>query len=396
MKRIAILTTTRAEYGLLYPLIKKLENEKEFCVDVLVSGTHLLKKYGETIKYIENDGINIAYRVPIYNEDFISTEKETIEAVARGLKEISAIFEKEHYEAILVLGDRYELLGFCIAAMMYRIPIIHLHGGEITEGAIDDKIRHAITKMASVHFPSLLSNAKRIVQMGENERFVFPVGALGIDNIVNIDLLSKSELSDELGLPNDKRIAAVTFHPVTSEDKIKAEEEAETVMFALLAADLYSVVTMPNSDVGGDEVYNVILRFGEKYPQNFSLHKSLGQKRYLSLLSVADIMVGNSSSGIIESASFKLPTIDIGDRQKGREAPANVIHCECSKEEVLKAINRGLSRDFRDKLENYKNPYGDGNTSKKIMDVLKRIDLHDISLIQKKFYDIDWNDCCGR
>lgn len=395
MKSIAVLSTTRAEYGLLYPLLKRLENDEEFQVDFIVSGTHLLEKYGKTIKYIEKDGINIAYQVPIYNENFVSTEMEAIQSIARGLKLFSEIFEKKRYEAVLVLGDRYELLSFCVAAMLFRIPIIHLHGGEITEGAIDDKIRHSITKMASIHFPSLVCNAKRIIQMGEDPRFVFPVGALGIDNIVNENLMSRVELKEELQLPNDKRIAAVTFHPLTSEDKKNAADETETVMSALLEADLYSVITMPNSDAGGDEIYSVILRFEKNYPGNFILHKSLGQKRYLSLLSIADIMVGNSSSGIIESASFKLPVINIGDRQKGREAPDNVIHCNCRKEELLAAINKGLSQDFRNQLESCINPYGDGNTAQRIVDILKQVDLHDISLIQKKFHDADEGNYCG-
>lgn len=396
MKNIAVLSTTRAEYGLLYPLIKRLEDEEEFHVDVIISGTHLLEKYGKTIEYIEKDGIDIAYRVPIYHENFVSTEMEAIKSIAEGLNLFSEIFEKEHYEAVLVLGDRYELLSFCVAAMLFRIPIIHLHGGEITEGAIDDKIRNSITKMASIHFPSLVSNAKRIIQMGENPGFVFAVGALGIDNIVNTSLMSKVELSKELQFINDKKIATVTFHPVTSEDKKSASVEMETVMSALLEADLYSVVTMPNSDAGGDEIYNAILRFVKKYPENFILHKSLGQKRYLSLLSIADIMVGNSSSGIIESASFKLPVVNIGDRQKGREAPDNVIHCNCNKKEILAAINKGLSQDFRAQLENCINPYGDGKAAEKIVDILKWIDLHDISLIKKKFHDLNEGNCYGR
>lgn len=395
MKKIAILTTTRAEYGLLCPLIQRMQTDNAFDVDIIVSGTHLLEKYGNTVKYIQDDNINIAYKVNIYREDFGSTEKEASESVAEGLKAFAGIFEKERYSAVLVLGDRYELLSFCVAAILFRIPIIHLHGGEITEGAVDDKIRHAITKMASIHFPSLDSNAKRILQMGEDPKYVYPVGALGIDNIVNFELIPKMDLYQELGIPEGRTVAAVTFHPVTGEDKKCASEETKTVMEALLESGIYSIVTMPNSDVGGEEVYNVILEYKEKHPDSFSLHKSLGQKRYLSLLAAVDIMVGNSSSGIIESASFRLPTVNIGDRQKGREAPLNVIHCSCSKEKILEAIHLGTSDVFKDGLKGYINPYGDGNTARKIVDILKGIDFHDVSLIQKKFWQIDWNGYYG-
>ncbi len=395
MKKIAILTTTRAEYGLLHPLIERMQADNALSVDVIVSGTHLLEKYGNTIAYIQNDNVNIAYKVNIYKEDFGSTEKEVSESVAEGLKVFAGIFEKEQYSAVLVLGDRYELLSFCVAAMLFRIPIIHLHGGEITEGAVDDKVRHAITKMASIHFPSLASNAKRILQMGENPKYVFPVGALGIDNIVNFDLIPKKDLYQELNIPEGRIVAAVTFHPVTGEDKKCASQETEIVMEALLESGIYSIVTMPNSDVGGTEVYNIILKYKEKYPDSFALHKSLGQKRYLSLLAAVDIMIGNSSSGIIESASFKLPTVNIGDRQKGREAPLNIIHCPCSKEKILESIHLGISDAFKDGLVGYVNPYGDGSTAKKITDILKEIDFHDISLIQKKFWQIDWNNYYG-
>lgn len=395
MKKIAILTTTRAEYGLLCPLIKRMQADDAFDVDIIVSGTHLLEKYGETIQYIQSDHIPIAYKVNIYQENFRGSEKEAAESAAEGLKAFAEIFEKEWYSAVLVLGDRYELLSFCVAAMLFRIPIIHLHGGEITEGAVDDKIRHAITKMASIHFPSLESNAKRILQMGEDPKYVYPVGALGIDNIVHFERIPKADLYQALGIPEGRMVAAVTFHPVTGEDKKCASEEAETVMAALLDSGIYSVVTMPNSDVGGQEVYDVILKYKENYPDSFSLHKSLGQKRYLSLLSAVDIMIGNSSSGIIESASFKLPTVNIGDRQKGRETPLNVIHCPCNKEKILEAIRIGISDEFRDGLQGYVNPYGDGNTAQRIVDILKQIDFQDVSLIQKRFYRIERNHYYG-
>lgn len=389
-KKFAVYTSTRAEYGLLYPLIKRLKQKDSFEVDIIVSGTHLLDKYGYTIKYIEADGIDIKYKVPILEEGFSSSEEEVTRAISEGLRQCGDILARENYCGVIVLGDRYELLCICIAAMVCRIPIIHIHGGELTEGAIDDKIRHAITKIASIHFPSIEEYANRIIQMGENPNCVYPVGALGIENIKSMELIKKQDLCKELNLPVNKKIAAVTFHPETGETSRDKNKEVEELLKALLEMDLFSVITMPNSDVGGDEIYRTLCDYVEKYSDKMVLRKSLGQLRYLSLLSIADIMVGNSSSGIIESASFRLPTVNIGERQKGRLAPENVIHCDCRQKEIEAAIRIALSESFRISLKSYVNPYGDGDTSVKIVDVLDKIDFCDKKLIMKEFYDINW------
>lgn len=388
MKKIGIITSTRAEYGLLYPLITQLSEEPEFKVHLLVSGTHLLDKYGKTIEYIKKDDIPIAYEIPIYSEDFVSDEKGTAAAVAEAVRQSGVIFEKERYNAVIILGDRYELLGFCIAAVICRIPIVHIHGGEITEGAIDDKIRHALTKLSSIHFPSIPEYAARILQMGENPDKVFPVGALGIDNIMKLPLFEKEALYDELGIRTSLPVAIVTFHPVTGEDPKNALEEIRSVLDALIAMHMFSIITMPNSDVGGDIVYQEILKYSNENTENIVIKKSLGQLRYLSLLKNVDIMVGNSSSGILESASFSLPTVDVGIRQKGRMAPKNVIHCDCEKGKIMQAIQKGLSPEFKDSLAGYVNPYGDGHAAEKIVGILKKINLSDEKLICKKFFDL--------
>lgn len=388
MNKLAVITSTRAEYGLLYPLIKALNETPDVEMHLLVSGTHLLKRFGNTIEYIRADGIEIAKEIPIFDENFESDELHVAESIARATTLSSEIFMREQYDAVIVLGDRYELLGFCTAAAVCRIPIVHIHGGEITEGAIDDKIRHAVTKLSSVHFPSIMEYADRIVQMGEDPKRVYPVGALGIDNIMSMKLLDKSELLADLQIVTDLPVAAVTYHPVTGENPQNAVEEINHVMRALLKADVFSVITMPNSDVGGDIIYRAILNCVTEHSDRMVLKKSLGQLRYLSLLKNADIMVGNSSSGILESASFHLPTVDIGDRQKGRMAPDNVIHCACTEQEILSAVQYGMSEKFRDGLQGYVNPYGDGKTAKKIASVLAKMDFSDPSLIRKKFYDI--------
>ena len=385
--KFCIVTSTRAEYGLLLPLIKRLIADPDIDMDLIVSGTHLLERFGKTEKFIIADGLPIRYRLSIMKEDFLGSEKEVTHAIAAALDGCSDIFSKEYYDALIVLGDRYEMIGFCTAAMMFRIPIVHIHGGEVTEGAIDEKIRHAITKMASVHFPSIQEYAERILQLGENPKYVFPVGALGIDNIIHLPLLEKVDLFEQIGVETNKPIAVVTYHPVTSLARENAIKEIETVMQALYETGVFSIITMPNSDVGGTEIFLVIDKYAERYPDSFVIRKSLGQIRYLSLLKHADIMVGNSSSGILESASFCLPTINIGDRQKGRMAPKNVINCPCNYDGLKTAIQRGLSKPFRKSLNGYINPYGDGTTSEKMVAILKKINWSSQDLIQKHFYD---------
>lgn len=388
MLKLAVITSTRAEYGLLFPLIKVMMCEPEIEMQLLVSGTHLVEKYGYTIKYIRNDNIPIAYEIPIIDDDFLSTEQQVSDVIARAVAQCGVIFAKEQYDALVVLGDRYELLGFCTAAVVCRLPIIHIHGGEITEGAIDDKIRHAITKLSSVHFPSIPEYAHRIIQMGENPDRVYAVGALGIDNILNLNLLSREELLLELNIETGLPVAAVTFHPVTGESPEFAAKEIIQLLEALISANIYSIITMPNSDVGGDDIYRIIVSYVERYPDKMVLKKSLGQIRYLSLLKNADIMVGNSSSGILESASFHLPVVDIGDRQKGRMAPENVVHCSCNQNEIERAINHCLKRKIKKDLQGYVNPYGDGRTAQRIVEILKKIDFADKSLVCKHFFDL--------
>lgn len=388
MKKIAVITATRAEYGLLAPLIRRMSESSEIKPFLVVSGTHLLEKYGNTVKYIEKDGFRISHVVDILDEDYDGSEIRAAEAIGRAVTGMADILMKEAYDAIIVLGDRFELLGFCDAAVICRIPIIHIHGGEITEGAVDDKIRHSITKLASIHFPSIQEYADRIIQMGEDPQNVYPVGALGIDNIKKLKLMTKEELLTDLEIHTERQIAAVTFHPVTTLSRKEAVKETQEVMEALLDLGVYSVVTMPNSDVGGDEVFERILYFAENHPDRMCIKKSLGQTRYLSLLGHADIMVGNSSSGILESASFRLPTVDIGDRQKGRFAPVNVIHCDCRKDEILKAMKTGLSEDFKKSLTGCENVYGDGNTAEKIVSILEEIDLNEKRYISKSFFDM--------
>lgn len=381
--KLAIITSTRAEYGIFFPLIKTLLADDYYNLHLLVTGTHLSEKYGHTIDFIKKDGIPIAYEIPVLMENSTNTEE-----ISRALVEFEKIYKKENYDAIMVLGDRYELFGFCISAMLNRIPIIHLHGGEKTEGALDEKIRHAITKIASIHFTSIKEYADRIIQMGENPKYVWTVGALGIDNILHLPLLNRTELQKELDIADLSKTAVVTFHPVTSDNIEHIIWETKELFNALISVDFNYIVTMPNSDYGSSQLYNVITSYANRYPDTFKIFKSLGQINYLSLLKYAKLLIGNSSSGIIEAPSFRIPTIDIGDRQQGRYAPPTVIHTDCNTEAIVNAINKAISLEFQTLIKQSTNPYGDGNTANRINEILKTIDFSNPELIKKRFYDL--------
>lgn len=390
--KIAVITSTRAEYGLLHPLIVELMKDSYFECQVLVTGTHLREDYGYTVRAIEEDNIPIAYRIPIMGQGAIDQES----VVACAITRFGEVYHKERYDAVVLLGDRYELFGFAIPALFQLIPIIHIHGGECSEGAIDEQIRHAITKMASVHFPSVPDNAKRIIQMGENPEYVHAVGALGIDNTLKIPLMSVQELKNDLNIDFDRAVALVTYHPVTMEGVEASVKQIRIVLDALLQSELYLLITMPNSDAGSDAVDREIRDYQAKYPERITYVTSLGQRRYLSTLKYIKIAVGNSSSGIIETASFALPTIDIGNRQKGRYAPRNVIHCECHKDDIIHSIEYGLSNEFRESLIGYENPYGDGHTAERMVKLLKKYPWEKKQMNHKSFHSIDFDyDSCA-
>lgn len=380
--KLAIITSTRAEYGIFYPLIQELLSDDYYELHVLVTGTHLSDKYGHTIDFIKEDNIPIAYEVEILEGSNTNSEE-----IGKAISAFEKIYLSEKYDAIVVLGDRYELYGFCIPAMLNRIPIIHLHGGEKTEGALDEKIRHSITKMASIHFPSITEYANRIIQMGENPDYVWAVGALGIDNILHLPLLDREELQKDLNICDFNDTALVTFHPTTSDEIDRIVSQTMEVFEALIHVDLNYIITMPNSDYGGEQMYEIIIKYLKNYPNRFKVFKSLGQIRYLSLLKHIKLLIGNSSSGIIEAPSFKIPTINIGDRQQGRFSPPTVIHTECQKEKIISSIKMALSSEFQSTISTCTNPYGDGNTAKRINGLLKTIDFKSPKLVKKKFYD---------
>lgn len=387
---ITIVTTGRADYGLLYPLIKELKQFDYFSFNIVATGTHLSPLHGMTIQQIHQDGLEVADTIEMTMKS--DSENAICNSIAIGLTSFSSLFQKSQPDLIIVLGDRYELWAVCIAAVIHKIPIAHLYGGESTVGLIDDPVRHSVTKMSTFHFASIDPYAKRIIQMGENPSRVFVVGALGIDNINNMCLMDIGEISAYTDIDfQQKNVALLTYHPVTLDDYTLARHQAQEILEALIQTDLFTLVTMSNADTGGNTIRQVIEIYSAKYPTRFRFVKNLGQQGYLSVMKYAKLMIGNSSSGIIESASFNLPVVNIGDRQGGRFKPVNVIDCVCSKESIMGGLDKALSADFGSSILDIVNPYGDGRTAKRIVNILMDVDLSDKSkLIKKGFYDIDF------
>ena len=385
MKKIVIVTATRAEYGLLAPIIKKFMNEPDMDIRVAVTGAHLSPEFGMTVKEIESDGIPIDKKIEI----LMSSDTPVAISKSMGLALISfaEYFEESKPDALMLLGDRYETLAVACAAMNARIPIIHLYGGEATEGAIDEAARNAITKMSFLHFTSTEEYKHRVIQMGEAPDRVFCVGAMGVENAKNVKLLSKKELEKEIGFSLGDKYAVLTFHPVTLESNTAERQTNELLQVIIKVPDINFLCTKANADADGRIINKLIEKYAEEYP-NIHLVDSLGAKRYLSAVSHSEFVIGNSSSGIVEVPSFKIPTINIGDRQLGRIQAESIINCEPQENRIFEAIKKAMSKEFKDRLDNIKNPYGDGNTSVKILDIIKDFFTNEKIVLKKKFYDI--------
>lgn len=381
MKKVAVVTATRAEYGILRPLIFRLRKEREFQLQVIVTGTHLSEKYGDTQEEIENDGVEVFRRIPILKDG--NTPYDISLTVANALQGFALYFKEEKPDMVVVLGDRTEILGVCTAAMNERVPIAHLHGGEVTEGAVDDCVRHAITKMSYLHFPATEVYRKRIIQLGEEPERVFNVGALGVENILHVPLLSYQEICEQIGIPKGEDYAVMTFHPVTLENETAREQTEELLRAIEQEKNRFYLITMANADAGGDIVNDMLRRFAAKM-KNVKLVASLGMIRYLSAVKYSRFVLGNSSSGIIEAPALGTPTVNIGDRQKGRLMADTIISCAPKKEDIIAAMR------LADKTEHKVSTiYGDGNTAEKIVSVMKDFLLHDRINLKKTFYDME-------
>ena len=381
MKKRTIVTAPRAEYGLLHPLITRLLACDQWETQVVVTGTHLEEEFGYTCHEIERDGVPIYRKIPITEKD--DNAYAVSRTMANALCGFGAYFKEEKPDLLILLGDRTEMLAIAYAAMNERIPIAHLHGGELTQGAVDDCVRHALTKMSYLHFASTEAYRNRIIQLGEDPARVFNVGALGVENILREQLLSRQELKTVVDFPVDRPYAVVTFHPVTLE-KATAEQQVRELLVAMRQReDLFFLITKANSDAGGRRI-NELLDADTEKCSNRELVASLGMTRYLSAVKYAKFVLGNSSSGIIEAPALQVPTVNIGDRQQGRIQAKSIVNCQPERTSILTAIDRVLGMQGMV----FNNPYGDGHTSEKIVEILKEyMSLEHIDL-KKKFYDL--------
>lgn len=383
-KDICVITGSRAEYGILKPLINLIDEDDFFNLRLVVTGMHLSYEFGLTYKEIEQDGFCIDEKI----ESVLSSDTAVgvSKSMALTIIGFSEYFSRVKPDLVIVLGDRYEILAATCSAAIAQIPIAHIHGGETTEGSLDEIFRHSITKMSYLHFVSTEEYRKRVIQLGEDPDRVFNVGALGVENVKNIDLLTKHQLEDEINFRLDKRYALVTFHPVTL-GKISVEEQVNQLLKALdNFKDIDLIFTKSNSDSNGRVINNLIDAYVIKNGERAIVFESMGLLRYLSAMKYCSFVIGNSSSGIIEAPSFNVPTVNIGDRQKGRVQAKNIINCDPVCEDIINSINEALSQS-KIYLESINNPYGNGSTSKKIIEKIREVDLKNISL-KKSFYDI--------
>lgn len=383
MRKICFVTGTRAEYGLLSRLMRLVKEDNNLRLQVIATNMHLMPEYGETYKEIEKDGFTIDKKVYMHKPSdnahgIILSMAEEIQGMNDALSELKP-------DILVLLGDRYEILVAAQVALIHRVPIAHIHGGEVTEGAFDDAIRHSVTKMSSLHFTSCEEYRHRVIQMGEQPSRVFDVGSLGVENIKAVPLMTKDELEASLDFKIDAQTILVTYHPVTL-----GGDPAKDIREFLNALDQFNdlkvIFTMPNSDTGRDAIALAVENYVEKHSNSAKAYTSLGLRRYLSTLQFVKVAVGNSSSGIIEVPSFGIPTLNIGDRQKGRLASKSVVNCGTSKDEVIAGLKLCLSEEMQKAAKTYENPYAKPDTANLIYQELKNVELAGLNL--KTFYDL--------
>lgn len=381
MRKICVITGSRAEYGLLSGLMKAIHEDEELQLQIIATNMHLSPEFGLTYREIEKDGFTIDKKVVMLLSS--DTANATAKSVGLGFIGFADAYEDLRPDLVVVLGDRYEIISAVTTALFYKIPVAHLHGGEITEGAYDDCIRHSITKMSHLHFTSTEEYRHRVIQLGEDPKRVFNVGAPGIENIKKVPLMCKEELESTLdGFTFDDKSLLVTYHPVTLENST-AEEQIKNLLAALDEYPDYKVIfTLPNSDTDGRVIIQLINEYVAKHTDRAIAYPSLGLRRYLSALQFVKAAVGNSSSGIIEVPSFGIPTLNIGDRQRGRIAAESVINCGTSKENILAGLDQVLNAEHKE----IHNPYEGKNTTAHILQVLKTYPIE--KLIQKEFYNL--------
>ena len=381
-RKVCVITGTRAEYGLLYWLIKEIQSDKDLQLQLIVTGMHLSSEFGLTYKEIEKN-----FKIDKKVEMLLSSDTVLGISKSMGLAQISfsEAYEELAPDILIVLGDRYEIFSAVSSAMISRIPIAHISGGEVTEGVIDEAIRHAITKMSHLHFVSTEEYKNRVIQLGEHPNRVFNLGAIGIDNINKLKLFSKNEFVKSIDFSLNKKNILVTFHPVTLEKSTSKEQFQELLNSIDELEDTNIIFTKSNSDTDGRVINQMIDAYVSRNNNAVSFI-SMGQVRYLSALKFVDAVVGNSSSGLTEAPIFGIGTINIGDRQKGRINLSSVINCNPTKESISNAFNELYSARFQKALSVVQSPYGHGGTSEKIKNIVKNFDLNNI--LKKSFYDV--------
>ncbi len=384
MFNVAIFTGTRAEYGLLYWVIKGLHEAPECNMQLMVGGMHLVAKYGNTITQIEQDGFPIAAKLDFLSED--DSPLGIAKAMGKATAQAATFFAAQKPDLLIYLGDRFEGLAVAQAALVANIPIAHIHGGEVTEGAMDEAFRHAISKMSYLHFATTESHLNRVIQLGESPERVFNVGAPGLDTIKRCELMSPDELAESLAFDLKQPYFAITYHPVTLEE----DENEPGCAHLLRALDQFPehqcIITYPNADTHNQRLIEQLNVFQAAQPERVRLVQSLGNIRYLSLVKHAAAVLGNSSSGLLEVPSLGVPTVNIGNRQKGRTAGESVIHCDSSETSIANGIGKAISPEFQALCKQVKNPYGEGEASEKIVQTV--LDWKDKLRSMKPFYDL--------
>lgn len=384
-RKVAVVTGARSEYGLLYWLLKELQENEDFELQLIVTGAHLKKELGFTVQVIEDDGFPIHAKVEILDGE--DSPLGISRSIGRAVSGIAKALDQLQPDILLLLGDRYEILAAAQAALVARIPIAHIHGGELTEGAVDDSMRHAITKMANLHFVSAEPYRRRVIQLGEQAEYVFTVGATSLDHLQNLKLLGREALEKSLDFSLGKCSFLTTYHPATLSNQPQNEAVKKWLQALDCFPDAQIIMTYPGADSQWGVVVDLIESYARSQPSRVFLTKSLGQLKYLSVMSCVNLVVGNSSSGLIEAPSFKVPTVNIGDRQKGRLRADSVIDCEEDADSIRQAIQKAFSDDFKNSLINMTNPLGNGNTTKKIITHLSQVNLN--HLRQKRFNDLN-------
>ena len=389
MKKVCVVTGTRAEYGLLKPVIDKIHCAEDLELQLVATGMHLSPEFGLTYKEIEADGYPVTDKVEMLLSS--DTGVGITKSMAVALMGFGECFERLKPDIVIILGDRYEMLMVASAAMVAKIPIAHIHGGEITEGAMDDAIRHSLTKMSHIHFATTQEYRHRIIQLGENPDTVFHVGSLGVENIREEKLMNKAEFEESIGFSVDDNTIIVTYHPVTLEN-IPSKVQFEKLLTVIENnVNLRVIFTKANSDTDGRIINQMIDEFAKKYSDRCVAFTSLGRVRYLSALQFCTAVVGNSSSGIIEAPSFHIPTVNIGNRQQGRLCADTVISCGYEVEDIENAIDIAFSKEFRNKLPDMTNPYEKENTSEQIVQKIRELLLKEQG-VKKHFYDVKFTE----